>query len=96
MDRRCKNQFASNSRLFSPSNLQNFIVFLKIFKFSTDFLQVFFKSSSFYLFSRFSSKPSYYDMSERIEDVVEVEESGGGMLPLKWEERLFEQIVRGH
>ncbi|KAF5818519.1 hypothetical protein HanPI659440_Chr02g0049931 [Helianthus annuus] len=29
-------------------------------------------------------------------DVVGVEESGGPMPPLKWEEGLFEQIVRGH
>ncbi|MFS8028717.1 hypothetical protein Hanom_Chr16g01513681 [Helianthus anomalus] len=30
------------------------------------------------------------------EDVVEVEEVGGGMLTLKWEDGLFEQTARGH
>ncbi|KAM0003669.1 hypothetical protein Hdeb2414_s0275g00854151 [Helianthus debilis subsp. tardiflorus] len=34
-------------------------------------------------------------MSENVEDVVEVEGISGVMRPLKWEEGLFEQVVRG-
>ncbi|KAJ0524896.1 hypothetical protein HanHA300_Chr09g0305781 [Helianthus annuus] len=34
-------------------------------------------------------------MSENVKDVVEVEGTGGVMPPLKWEEGLFEQVVRG-
>ncbi|MFS7968845.1 hypothetical protein Hanom_Chr09g00802301 [Helianthus anomalus] len=30
------------------------------------------------------------------EDVVNVEEAGGGLPPLKWDEGLFEQVVRGY
>ncbi|MFS7920976.1 hypothetical protein Hanom_Chr03g00231191 [Helianthus anomalus] len=76
--------------LFSPLNLQILKVFLKIFKCSSSFFKI---SSSV---SQISSRTSYYDRTECIEDVVEVEETGGVMPPLKWEEGLFEQVVRGH
>ncbi|KAJ0502061.1 hypothetical protein HanRHA438_Chr11g0510411 [Helianthus annuus] len=32
----------------------------------------------------------------KVDDIVVVENTGGGMPPSKWEEGLFEQVVRGH